>query len=68
MRRALQCPEGCLDEAYFNLGGYLLRQGNYEEARDCYLKALEIDPEYTLAIKRLADVERINAERTFTTS
>jgi len=60
-RRALKCPEGCLDEAHFNLGGYLLAQKRYEEARDSYLRALEIDPDYSIAKVRLADVERLIA-------
>ena len=62
-RKAMTCPEGCVDEAYFNLGGYLLTQGNYQEARDCYRKALEIDPDYAMAKTRLADVEGVIAYR-----
>lgn len=54
-----ECSDGRLDEAHFNLGGYLSAQKRYEEARDCYLRALEIDPEYTIAQKRLAEVERV---------
>ncbi|HWB04721.1 MAG TPA: tetratricopeptide repeat protein [Verrucomicrobiales bacterium] len=57
--RATQCPEGCIDEAWFNLGGYLLAMCRYSEARDCYLKALEIDPNYSIAITRLEDVSQI---------
>ena len=57
-RKAASCSEGCIDEALFNLGGYLLAQKRYDEARDCYLRALEIDPDYSIARKRLADVER----------
>jgi tetratricopeptide (TPR) repeat protein len=60
-RKAISCSEGCLDEAYFNLGGCLLAQRRYVEARDCYLRSLEIDPEYSIAKKRLADVERVIA-------
>lgn len=45
----------------FLLGGYLLAERRCEEARGCYVRALEIDPEYELAKKRLADVERILA-------
>lgn len=59
MRQALECSEGCLDEAHFNLGGHLLAQRRYTEARDCYLRALEIDPNYSIAKKRLADVELV---------
>lgn len=58
-RRSVACSEGCLDEAYFNLGGYLLAQRRYIESRDCYLKALEIDPDYSIAQARLADLDRI---------
>ena len=57
--KAVDCPEGCIDEAHFNLGGYLLAHKRYEEARDCYLKALEIDSDYSIAKDRLSDVERI---------
>ena len=42
-------------------GFYLLAQKRFEEARDCYLRALEIDPDYSIARKRLADVERVIA-------
>ena len=58
-RKAILCEKGCMDEAYFNLGGYLLSQRRYSEAKQCYLKALEIDSEYKLAKERLEDVERI---------
>ncbi len=47
-----------LDEAWFNLGGALLTQRRLEEARDCYLKAIGIDPKYTIAKQRLKDVEQ----------
>lgn len=60
-RRALTCSEGCLDEAYFNLGGFLLAQRRYREARECYVQALQIDPDYSSAKKRLADVDRVLA-------
>ncbi len=62
--RATRCPKGCIDEAYFNLGGYLLAVRRYSEARDCYLKALEIDPNYRIAKTRLEDVSRILALET----
>lgn len=56
-RRALKCPEGCLDEAYFNLGGILLGKRNYSEAIKCYQEALKIDPKYKIAKERLDDVK-----------
>lgn len=57
LRRALECSQGCLDEAWFNLGGVMLGQRRFEEARDCYRKALGLDPKYRLAKERLRDVE-----------
>jgi len=58
-RRATECPAGCIDEAFFNLGGYLLSLRQYREAAECYRKALEIDPDYEIAKERLSDVELI---------
>lgn len=58
-RQAIQCSEGCIDEAYFNLGGHLLAKRQYHEAAECYRKALEIDPDYEVAKKRLIDVNHI---------
>lgn len=56
-RRATECNEGMIDEAWLNLGGALLAQGQLEKARNCYQKAITIDPKYRLAKKRLKDVE-----------
>lgn len=58
-RKATGCTEGCIDEAWFNLGGYLLSSKRYREAKECYCRALKIDPEYEIAKKRLKDVELI---------
>ena len=54
-RRALKCPEGSLDEAYFNLGGIFLGKRNYSDAIKCYQEALKIDPKYKIAKERLDD-------------
>lgn len=62
-RRALQCERGAIDEAWFNLGGALLAQDRLEEARECYLRAIAIDPKYAIAKKRLKDVELAIAEQ-----
>jgi len=56
-RRALKCPKGCLDEAYFNLGGILLGKRKYAEAIECYQEALKIDPKYKIARERLDDAK-----------
>jgi tetratricopeptide (TPR) repeat protein len=56
-RRALECSEGCLEEAYFNLGGILLGKRKYSEAIECYEEALKIDPKYKIAKERLDDAK-----------
>jgi tetratricopeptide (TPR) repeat protein len=56
-RRALKCAEGCLDEAYFNLGGILLGKRKYSEAIECYQEALKLDPKYKIAKERLDDAK-----------
>jgi tetratricopeptide (TPR) repeat protein len=58
-RESTKCTEGCIHEAWFNLGGYLLSSQKYAEAKECYHRALEIDPEYDIAKKRLKDVELV---------
>jgi tetratricopeptide (TPR) repeat protein len=56
-RRALKCSQGCLEEAFFNLGGILLGKRKYLEAIECYEEALKIDPKYTIAKERLDDAK-----------
>jgi len=51
------------DEAYFNLGGYLVAQEKYEEAEYCYQKVLEIDPDHDKAKSRLKDIQAAIAFR-----
>jgi len=58
-RQAVECDDRFLDEAYFNLGGSLLAQGRFKRARECYVKALEIDPDYEIARKRLEDLDQV---------
>jgi len=68
-RRAVARKQGCIDEAYACLGEVLLWQAKLQEARKCFLKAIEIDPDYDVAKKRLAEAEkairRQNASRVF---
>ena len=59
VRQATGCSDGCIDEAWFNLGGYLLSAKRYRDAADCYRRAIVIDPEYDIARERLSDVELI---------
>jgi tetratricopeptide (TPR) repeat protein len=56
-RRATQCPDGLVDEAYHNLGLVLRGQGRLAEAADYFRKAIELCPEYADAIEALQDVE-----------
>lgn len=58
-RKATECPEGCIDEAYQNLGLVLRGQGRFADAADCFRKALEIDPEYDDATHALEDVTQV---------
>lgn len=55
-RSATKCPEGFVDEAYHNLGLVLRGQGRLKEARECFEKAIEIDPDYEVAYEALEDV------------
>jgi hypothetical protein len=57
-RLAIACKEGCIDEAYLCLGQVLQWQGKLQEARDCFKKAIEIDPHYATAKKLLIGVEK----------
>lgn len=58
-KQATETSEGSIDEAFFNLGSYLLSARRYRESAECYRKALEIDPDYDIAKERLSDVELI---------
>ena len=55
-RSATQCDDGCIDEAYLNLGLVLRALGRYGEARQCFERALELDPEYQAAQDGIDDI------------
>ncbi len=55
-RRATKCLEGCVDEAYHNLGLVLRGQGRLMEAKECFEQALVIDDDYHEAVDALRDV------------
>ena len=57
-RAATKCIEGCRDEAFLNLGLVLRAQERYEEAAECFERALELDPKYAAAKRGLRDVRR----------
>ena len=58
LRQAIDCVEGCIDEAYLNLGLVLRAQERFAEAADCFREALQRDPHYRAAKRALRDVER----------
>lgn len=51
--------DDALDEIYANLGGVLVAQERYDEAAECFERALEIDPDYEFAKIRLKDVRKL---------
>ena len=58
-RRATRCKEGCIDEAFLNLGLVLRALERYADARKCFQRALVIDPKYKAAREELSDVEHV---------
>jgi tetratricopeptide (TPR) repeat protein len=60
-RKATQCVGGCVDEAYLNLGLVLRAQERYEEALECFNKALEITSDYEEAMVGKSDMEKVIA-------
>ena len=49
--------KGDIDEVYFNLGLNKQALGKYKEARRCFEKALELDPQYKEAKRACKDLE-----------
>ncbi len=45
-------------QAHFNLGNLAEREGNREEAKACFEKCLELDPDNEFALARLGDAHR----------
>jgi len=60
-RQLIEMGGGCLPQVWGNLGASLLIQHKYDEAEVALKRALEIDPEYTLArnnLEKLPDIQR----------
>jgi hypothetical protein len=57
-RRAITCREGCVGEAYWNLGLVVRAREQYLEALERFRAALAVDPDYTAAQEALVDVEQ----------
>lgn len=60
-RDGTRCPRGHIDEAYLNLGYVLRARERYNEALDCFNKALELEPDYDEAIVAKRDIEKVLA-------
>ncbi len=58
-RRATRCKQGCIDEAFLNLGLVLRALERYSDARKCFQRALDIDPKYKKARKEFTDVQHV---------
>lgn len=59
IREAIAVGGEVLDEAYGNLAGYLVAQQRYQEARSCYEKVVDLDPENDHAREWIADLNRV---------
>jgi len=55
-RSGTRCSEGCLDEAFWNLGSVLRAQQRFAEAAECFEEAIRRDPQYKAAKAALRDV------------
>ncbi|MBE0544250.1 MAG: tetratricopeptide repeat protein [Verrucomicrobia bacterium] len=57
-RKAVQCAQGPLDDAYLNLGHTLRAQGRYSKAVQCFKRTLELNPDNKEAMVAKKDVEK----------
>jgi tetratricopeptide (TPR) repeat protein len=58
-RQATQCPKGAIDEAFLNLGLVLRAQERYQEALECFEKALELTADYPQAVLARNDIKKV---------
>jgi tetratricopeptide (TPR) repeat protein len=58
-REATGCPNGCIDEAYLNLGYVLRAKGQYLDALECFREALSRDPLDTDVQEAIEDIEQV---------
>ncbi len=57
-RKGIECSDGPIEEAHFNLGLILRSLERFEEAADCFREAIRRDPRYREAKTALRDVEQ----------
>ena len=58
-RRGTACTQGCIDEAYLNLGYVLRAQRRYVEALECFRESLALDPLDKDTQEALRDMEAV---------
>lgn len=63
-RRGTRCSEGCVDEAFLNVGLLLRSQERFGEAVECFEEAIRRAPEYRAAKLALRDVRACLREET----
>ena len=59
LRRAIACTDGCLDEAYLNLGFVLRARGEYLQALDAFREAFRIDSTDQDSLDAILDMESV---------
>jgi tetratricopeptide (TPR) repeat protein len=58
-RKAIKVASDLPDEAYYNLGLILRAEEKFEEALECFEKAIELDPEYKIAKEAKRDIIKV---------
>lgn len=58
LEQATKCKNGCIDEAFYNLGIVLASKKRYKEALANFERAVEIDFEYKLARSNIKDIKK----------
>lgn len=56
-RTGAACREGCVDEAFYNLGNVLRARERFDGASECYREAIRLDPNYRIAKQALRDAQ-----------
>lgn len=59
LSQATKRKEGCIDEAFYNLAIVMASQKRYREALSNFQKAIEIDPNYELALNWIKDFKSL---------
>ncbi len=57
-RSATECTEGCISEAFYNLGVNMINRERFEDAIGYFREALRIDPDDRMAKKAVKEVQQ----------